>query len=128
MKRYKEKFIWQNLFYSNLTIIVVILLIILLGRAIFGIYKKFEITKTDYEYVAKEVDEAEKKMVLDELKLENINTKEGEEKYIRETYPLKKEKEDVIIVYDAPASAYEIPKDKAKIEIFKDFFMNLFKR
>lgn len=128
MRRYKEKFIWQNLFYSNLTIIVLILLIVLLGRGIFGLYKKYQITKTDYVYVDKEVEDARKKMEINEEKLADIKTEEGEEKYIRETYPVKKDGENVIVVYNAPASTYEIPKNESKWEIFKDFWLNIFKK
>lgn len=128
MRRYKEKFIWQNLFYSNLTIIVLILLIVLLGRGIFGLYKKYQITKTDYVYVDKEVEDARKKMEINEEKLADIKTEEGEEKYIRETYPVKKDGENVIVVYNAPASTYEIPKNASKWEIFKDFWLNIFKK
>lgn len=128
MRRYKEKFIWQNVFYSNLTIIIIVVLIVLLGKAIFNIYNKYQITKVDHVFVEKEMGEAQKKMILNELKLENINTEAGEERYIRETYPVKKEGENVIVVYNAPASTYEIPKDKSKIDILKDFLTNIFKR
>ncbi|MDD3940204.1 MAG: hypothetical protein PHQ01_01345 [Candidatus Pacebacteria bacterium] len=128
MRRYKEKFIWQNIFYSNFTIVVSIVLIVLLGRGILGVYKKFQVTKADYIHVSKEVDEAERVLEMNELKLENINTKEGEERYIRETYPVKKAEENVVVVYSAPASTYEIPKNDSKWEVFKVFLKNLFKR
>jgi len=128
MRRYKEKFIWQNIFYSNFTIVVSIVLIVLLGRGILGVYKKFQVTKADYVHVSKEVDEAEKVLEMNELKLENINTKEGEERYIRETYPVKKAEENVVVVYSTPASTYEIPKNDSKWEVFKIFLKNLFKR
>lgn len=82
----------------------------------------------DYVYVSKEVEEAERKMEMNELKLEDISTKEGEEKYIRETYPMKREGENVIVVYNAPASTYEIPKKESNWGSFQEFLRKIFKK
>ena len=85
-------------------------------------------TKMDYVYVSKEVEEAKRKMEMNELKLEDISTKEGEEKYIRETYPMKREGENVIVVYNAPASTYEIPKKESNWGSFQEFLRKIFKK
>lgn len=128
MRRYREKFIWQNLFYSNITIILISVLIVVVSRGILKLYRKYELTKLDYTYVSKEVAEAEEKRREIDLKLQNIKTEEGQERYIRETYPVKKEGENVVVVYDIPSSTYDIPKKESNWEIFKDFIRNLFNK
>lgn len=128
MRRYQQKFIWQNLVYSNFTIILIGILIVVVSRGILNLYKKYQVTKLDYAYVSKEVVEAKEKMRINELKLENIKTEEGQEKFIRETYPVKKEGEKVVVVYNTPSSTYEIPKKGSNWEIIKVFFKNLFSK
>ena len=126
MKRYKHKFIWQNLIYSYLTIALLLGLIFVTGRGIFHLYKKYQITKLDKEYVGVEVFKTEEIYNENLEKLENIKTEEGKERFIRETYPVKKEGETVVVVYDVPSFTYEIPKKKSNWNTIKDFFFNLF--
>lgn len=125
MRKYKNQFLWRNIFYSKFTIIFILLLILFVSNGIFKLYKKYQYTKAEYLYVEKERLDAEKKMNTNQLKLTNINTPEGKERYIRETYSVKKEGEGMIIVYSAPSSTYEIPKAESSWKEFVEFLKNL---
>jgi len=125
MRKYKEKFLWKKFFYSNFMIFIIAILIFLISRGIYGLYKKYEFTKSDYDYVKEEQVDAENKLDMVERKFNNINTEEGKEKYIRETYSVKKEGEGVIFLYDSPSSTYEIPKGKSNWDSFIDFLKKI---
>ncbi len=128
MQKYKDKFFWRNFFYSNFIIIILILILIFISNEIFDIYKKYRFTKAEYSFVEKKVKEAESKMNVSNQKLSNIKEEEGKEKYIRETYSVKKEGEEVVIIYKSTSSTYEIPRSISKWESFKAFIKNIFNR
>lgn len=125
MRKYKNQYLWRNIFYSKFTIVFILLIIILVSNGILKLYRKYEFTKADYLFVEKERVEAEAKMNANELKLSNINTEEGKERYIRETYSVKKAGEGMVIVYSSPSSTYEIPKGDSNWHLFLMFLKDL---
>lgn len=123
MKKYKNKFLWRNLFYSNFTIVVIFIFIGFVLNGLINLYSKYQMTKEDLNYVRKEQAEDNIKLSIEQNKLNNINTDEGKDKYIRSTYSVKKSGEELVIVYDSASSTYEIPK----AEGFFDSFVNMIK-
>ncbi len=109
MKKYKRKFIKQR-FFTYLLIPVFVWFIFILGRGIIDLSQKYKVTKLDRDYIKREVDKIELEYENNLEKLENIKTEEGQEEFIRETYPVKKEGEKVVVIYNVPSFTYEIPK------------------
>ena len=79
----------------------------------------------DLNYTRKEEREDRYKLKTEQDKLDNINTDEGKDKYIRNTYSVKKEGEELIVVYDSASSTYEIPKDESFFDSLKKMIKNL---
>lgn len=125
MKKYQNKFLWRNFFYSNFTIVFIFILIGFVLNGLINLYSKYQITKEDLNYTRKEELEDKNKLNLEQNKLNNINTEEGQDKYIRSTYPVKKNGEGLIVVYDAASSTYEIPKSESFFESFINIIKNL---
>jgi thermostable 8-oxoguanine DNA glycosylase len=125
MRKYKDKFLWRNIFYSNFTIIFIITLIFFSVQGVFKVYRKYTLTKKDYIFVAEEEEEVRHKLSENEYKFNNINTEDGRDKYIRETYQVKKPGEELIIVYNSPSSTYDIPKSESAWDLFKKFIRDL---
>ena len=125
MKKYQNKFLWRNIFYSNFTIIAIFILIGFVLNGFINLYSKYQLTKEDLNYVRKEEAEYKKKLSAAQDKLNNINTEEGKDKYIRSTYPVKKSGEELVVVYDTASSTYEIPKSKSFWESAKNYVRNL---
>jgi predicted membrane protein len=125
MKKYQNKFLWRNLFYNNFTIVIIFILIGFVLNGLINLYSKYRTTKEDLNYIRKEEAEDKNKLSIERDKLENINTEEGKDKYIRSTYPVKKEGEGLVVVYDAASSTYEIPKAESFFDSFKNMIRNL---
>ncbi|MEI6352527.1 MAG: hypothetical protein WCO35_01155 [Candidatus Nomurabacteria bacterium] len=125
MRQYKEKFLWRNIFYSNFTIVVISILLFFVISGLYKLYVKYEITQADLVSVNKDKLDEQQKLAATQNKLDAINTEPGQEKYIRETYSLKKQGEGVIIIYDTPSSTYVIPKSSTFWDSVKSFFQNL---
>lgn len=94
----------RTLLYSKVTIVVLFLLIILLLRSIMELNdKRIEVGKLrlDSQIERSELDE---KVAKAQAKNDNIATPRGFESYVRTTFPVVKEGEGVIVIYDEDKS------------------------
>lgn len=115
MREYQQKHMIRTLLYSRVTMVVLFLLIILLLRSIMELNNK----RAD---VAKLRNDSEKERSLLSEKVsaaraqtESISTKRGFEEYVRTTYPVVKEGEGVIVIYDDEKSPVSEVRNKITI-------------
>lgn len=115
------------MFYSRVTIIVLFLLVILLLRSIMELNdKRIEVKQLRVESEM-ERQEMEAKVAKAEQKNESISTERGFETYVRTTYPVVKEGEGVIVIYDEEKSPVSpVRSDMTVWEKFIIFFRGLF--
>ena len=100
MREFQQKHIVRTLFYSKATMLVLFLLIILLIRSVVELNAKRVEVNEKKEEVVKERKELEKKVGDAEKQVEFIKSDRGFEAYVRTTYPVVKEGEGVIVIYD----------------------------
>ena len=100
MKEYQQKHMIRTLLYSRVTIVILFVLIILLLRSIMELNdKRIEVAKLrDESLVARET--IAEKVTKAEKQTAEIATSRGLESYVRTTYPVVKEGEGVIVIYD----------------------------
>ena len=100
MKEYQQKYMVRTLLYSRVTIIFLFLVCILLLRSIMELNdKRIESAKLRNESTVERKDLGDK-VVKAEEKNNEIVTPRGFENYVRTTYPVVKDGEGVIVVYD----------------------------
>lgn len=101
MKEFQHKYIIRTLLYSKVTVVILFLIIVLLLRSIMELNdKRIEVAKLRNESELKRT-ELDQRVKNAEIKTETIHTKRGLEEYIRSTYPVVKEGEGVVVVYDS---------------------------
>jgi hypothetical protein len=105
MREFQQKHLLRTVIYSRATILVLFLAVVLLLRSIMELNdKRLEVKKlTETSEIEKR--ELEEKVYKSEEKNKEIATSRGREAYIRTTYPVVKEGEGVIVVYDGKPSA-----------------------
>lgn len=104
MREYQHKYIIRTLLYSPITIIVLFLVIIFLLRSVVDLNnKRINAGKLRDEAIAKE-EETRISLAKAEGRLSAIETDRGFEEYVRTTYPVAKEGEGVIVVYEQEGS------------------------
>lgn len=94
----------RTLLYSKVTVVILFVLIILLLRSVMELNdKRIEVSKlrTESEVERKEL---EYKVAKAKEKNAAIDTPRGFEAYVRTTYPVVKQGEGVIVVYDEDKS------------------------
>lgn len=100
MREYQQKHMIRTLLYSRVTIVILFLLTILLLRSIMELNdKRIEVAKLRDDSLA------ERKILTDKVvksqqQSDEIATPRGFESYVRTTYPVVKEGEGVIVIYD----------------------------
>jgi len=122
MKEYKQKYFWRTFFYSKWTILVLVLVIFFLIQKVFNIYLKYDTTRQFLLSSQKEELILTNKIKIENDKLNSIDTIRGKEEYIRKVYPVKKEGEGLVIVYDASPLSYQILKEKSVWEKIKEWY------
>jgi hypothetical protein len=100
MREYQQKYIVRRLIYSRVTIVVLFLLAMFLLRSIMELNeKRIAVSKLQQESELVRSDLAAKVKKAGE-KNDAISTDRGFETYVRTTYPVVKDGEGVIVIYD----------------------------
>lgn len=104
MREYQQKHMIRTLVYSRVAIVILFLLTILLLRSIMDLNdKRIEVaklrndSKIERDNLVGKVEKAKKQS-------DEISTDRGFESYVRSTYPVVKEGEGVIVIYDGDKS------------------------
>jgi hypothetical protein len=127
MREYQQKHQIRTIVYSRVTIIILFLLCILLLRSIMELNDKRIAVNKLREESATERQELESKVQKAEEKNAAIATQRGFESYVRTTYPVVKEGEGVIVIYDGDKSAVaQVRSDMTAWEHLKVYLQGLF--
>jgi hypothetical protein len=127
MREYQQKHLIRTVLYSRVTIVVLFLLIILLLRSIMELNdKRIAVKKLQAESAAERQD-LEAKVRRAEEKNDAMATDRGFEAYVRTTYPVVKEGEGVIVIYDGEKSPVApVKADMTVWERMKVFLQGVF--
>ena len=115
MKEYQHKHMVRTILYSRATIVILFLLIVLLLRSIMELNNKraeANIIRND-SLVGRQ--KLEEKVAKAKEQTDTISTQRGFEAYVRTTYPVVKEGEGVIVIYDDEKSPVSTVREKMTI-------------
>ncbi len=115
MREYQQKHMVRTLLYSRVTIVILFLLIVLLLRSIMELNnKRTDVAKLRNES-AQERALLEQKVDIAKKETHMIGTERGFEAYVRTTYPVVKEGEGVIVIYDDEKSPVSTVREKVTV-------------
>lgn len=127
MREYQQKYMIRTLLYSRVTIVVLFLLSVLLLRSIVELNDKRIAVEKLRKESALERQELEAKVAKAEEKNALIATERGLENYVRTTFPVVKEGEGVIVIYDQEKSPVaDVRSEMTVWEQLQVFFRDLF--
>lgn len=123
MREYQQRQIWRKLFYSRFSIVILFLIFILLLRSVVELNdKRIKVNEKLQESELK-LNTVQEKLNKSEEKYNAILTDRGVEDYIRKTFPVVKDGEGMIIVYDASTSpVVPVKKDQG---FFSDLIIKI---
>jgi len=127
MKEYQQRHTLKKLLYSKLSILILGIICLLMLRSVVELYGKYAKVAELKSQSEKERISLEQKLNKSQEKTDALYTDRGVEEYVRRTYPVVKQGEGVIVVYEASSSPV-VPerKDVSVIERIRMFFGTLF--
>ena len=121
MREYQQKHFVRTILYSRVTIVILFLLIIVLLRSIMELNdKRIEVSKLADEAKA-ERHTMSLKVEKAQIQSDEIATQRGFESYVRNTYPVVKQGEGVIVVYDGDKSP--VSQVRADMNMWEKFLV-----
>ncbi len=115
MREYQQKHMVRTLLYSRVTIVILFLLVILLLRSIMELNnKRADVAKLRNDS-REERELLESKVLKAKTETDFIGTERGFEAYVRTTYPVVKEGEGVIVIYDDEKSPVSTVREKVTV-------------
>lgn len=100
MRSLEEKRALRRFIYSRLTIIVLLLVLLLLGRSVWKAWQRYEQAKSDRDASARNYEELEEREAKLAERLLLAESERGEEEQLREKYGAARPGEQVIIIVD----------------------------
>jgi len=127
MREFQQERFFKKLLYSNVTIIIFSMFVLILLRSTVGLYEK-RATIIEEKNKKEEELRTEQKKLADALEKKHfLESPRGKEEYLRTTFPVAKEGEGVIIIYDDKKEVVtQVKKEMSLKEKLKHFFSNLF--
>ncbi len=95
----------KKVIYSRITIFVLFVIVILLGRSTYEIYKKERLSSANYNEVKNEYDSLKSRQSMLDSEIARLKTENGIEEEIRSKFSVAKPGETVVVVVDSSSSS-----------------------
>jgi len=103
MKELQERRRFRNYIYSKVTVVILLLLVLFVGRSVWGVYQKNKIASYHYNQSQENLEELRARQVEISSSVERLSSERGIEEEIRRTLPVAREGEGVIVILDQEA-------------------------
>jgi cell division protein FtsB len=95
---FQEKRKVKRLIYSRLTLVILLIILVLMLRSVWGVYEKAQLTKENLNKTTNDLAGLKEREQILSAEIEQLKTNSGVEKEIREKYGLVKPGEEVIVI------------------------------
>ncbi len=113
---FQQKRQFKRVVYSKLSLLILLILVIVLGRATYEIYKKSKLSSSNYVVIKKDYESLKMRKEMLESEINRLKTDNGIEEEIRSKFNVAKPGETVVIVINSSSS------DSADINSLKKGF------
>ena len=104
MLDFQQKRHLKSIIYSKVSLLVLFILVIFLGRATYDIYWKYKISSENYNVVKKDYDNLKERNEMLNSEIDRLKTDTGIEEEIRSKFDVAKPGETVVVVIDSSSS------------------------
>ncbi len=125
MREFQEKHVVKRRLYSKTTVCILLIVLLLVAKGVYGVYAKETESRLEVERVKKEQDMLQSRYENIERGSEELKGQEGVEAEIRGKFDVVKPGEGVIVVVDKNPTAIEQNK-QGVLKRFWDSVMGIF--
>jgi cell division protein FtsB len=117
---FEEKRRLKRIFYSRPAIVVLALLVLFSGKALWNVHQKYVTSRENAERVAKERDELLKREEFLKSEVERLQSDRGIEEELRQKFSVVRDGEEVAVIVDEPAPP-AVPAPEPKKSLWQRF-------
>lgn len=122
---FQQKKQFKKIIYSKVFFVVFLILIIFLGRSTYDIYKRQNLSATNYSGVKKNYDGVKERKDMLEFEIERLKTDVGVEEEIRSKFNVAKPGETVVTIIAGKGTSTDASNEKSS---FWSSFWGMFTR
>ncbi len=111
MKEFRQKRQFREMLYSRPTLIILILIFLFISKAAYNVYGKERESRDRAAQLQMELQELQKRETEIARAIEELNTKEGLEREIRDNFRVAKPGEHLVVLVDPPKVEDDAPAD-----------------
>lgn len=115
MKEYQQKYKLERMIYSKTTAVILFILCLLLFRSVMELNNKRIEVDSLRDETRKDKEDLESRLTKTQERNDFIKTERGMEGYIRNTYPVVKEGEGVIVIYENEKNPVSVVREDMTI-------------
>lgn len=115
----------RKILYSKITLVVLFLVLLGVGRGAWGIYQKAEIARSERDITARSLAELQDRTIELKTSLNRLKSSQGIEEEVRQKYTVARPGEEVVVVIDENAKKSnnsEVVAEKSLWERFISIF------
>lgn len=102
----------RKLFHSRYVLVILIILALLVARAVWGIYVKYERSRAITEKAQTDLVSLEDRQKMLALSIESLNTDEGKERELRDRFGVIKEGETLVVLVGDGSDEKPLKRDE----------------
>ncbi len=102
----------RKLFHSRYVLVILIILALLVARAVWGIYVKYERSRAITEKAQTDLVALEDRQKMLALSIESLNTDEGKERELRDRFGVIKEGETLVVLVGDGSDEKPLKRDE----------------
>lgn len=116
----------KNIWYSPITLFVMLVVVLVFIYNMIDIVEKTRETAKKKKFVEEQVDKLKNREAVLENNIVKLNTQEGIEEEIREKYQLVKKGEKMVVIVDGEENTEDLNVNEVNKNSFKSFWKNMF--
>ncbi|MEA2112917.1 MAG: hypothetical protein U9P50_03010 [Patescibacteria group bacterium] len=119
MSRLKNRNKVNKIVYSWLVLVVLVVVIVLVGKGVWGVYKSKEISFNNRMYSEEEYERLKGRSDSVTIEIEMLETEKGVETEIRDKFRVVKEGEQLAVIINSVEDDKKVEVEKEKKSFFK---------
>ncbi|MEK7645044.1 MAG: septum formation initiator family protein [Patescibacteria group bacterium] len=119
MREFRQKRQFREMVYSRPTLLVLLMVLFLTARAAYNVYGKESESRDRAARAQTELQNLQQRKVEVAKAIEELNTKEGMEREIRNSFRVAKPGEHLVVLVDPPKTEVDVPEDSLASGLWK---------
>jgi cell division protein FtsB len=101
----------RRIFYSKITFVVLILLVLFMSKQVYDIYKKETLSRENLQSISGEYNSLKSRQKMLTSEIDRLKTDEGIEEEIRDKFSVAKPGEQVVVIVDSSSTVEDSAKN-----------------